>query len=78
MPARIPSTGFENDVRIFINAWLSRSPSTEVLMALMPVMRMAKPISISPTCCFVLFLQNIRRKMPMTAIIPVSVAVETI
>ena len=42
----------------------------------MPNIKTAKPIRMSPTCIFTELPEDMRRRMPMTEIIPVSVAVE--
>lgn len=58
-----------------MNASLSRRGETAPLIALMPYIKTAKPSRMSPTWRVLCPLVNMRRMMPITAMIPVSVAV---
>ena len=75
-PNRMPSSGFDSFIINSMKNGLSRSGATESLIVLMPNIKTAKPIRISPICCFVCDLENIRSTMPTIEITPVSVAVE--
>ena len=48
-PRRMPRIGFLIDVIRSLNQGWSFSPDTEPLMVLIPIIRMTKPIMISPT-----------------------------
>ena len=76
VPNRMPRSGLENEVRMRRNTGSSRSGDTAADMVDMPNIKTAKPMRISPTCCLVWFLENMRSRMPATEIMPVSVAVE--
>ena len=76
VPNKMPSSGLENEVRMRRKTGSSRSGDTAADIVDMPNIRTAKPMRISPTCCFVWFLENMRSTMPTTEMTPVSVAVE--
>ena len=56
---------------------LSRRGDTAELMACMPNISTAKPMRMSPMWFWAGFLQNMRRMMPITAMTPVMVAVDS-
>ena len=66
-PASIPSTGLENIVRMCVNCGTSASGSTALLMASIPVIKMAKPTKILPMSCTFCFLTNIIQTTPIIA-----------
>ena len=72
----MPSSGLESFVMNSMKTGLCRSGETASLMAVMPNIRTAKPIRISPTCRRDCVLENIRRTIPTREMMPVSVAVE--
>ena len=76
-PARKPRTGLENAVMTSANTRLSFSGATAVLMAEIPYIRTAKPRRIPPRERFHVFLEIMRRRIPMMATTPVMVAVDT-
>ena len=49
MPTRMPMSGFENMVSMFVNASLLRSGSTAPLMVCIPNIRIANPSMMLPT-----------------------------
>ena len=75
-PKRMPRMGCDSCTIRFRKNGLERSGATASLMALMPNIKTAKPMRISPTCWRVFSLESIRRQMPTTEMTPVSVAVE--
>ena len=75
MPTRMPSSGLENDVRMRMNASLSRRGETAPDMADMPYISTAKPSRMSPTWREEVLPENMRRTMPATATRPVSTSV---
>ena len=76
VPTRIPSSGLDIVVSMFRNQACSPSSETEPLIYFMPIIRTEKPIMISPMWWCSGFLENMRRKIPTTATMPVSVVVE--
>ena len=75
-PTRIPRMGFEKSVIIPIKFSSDLSPETAPLIAFMPNIKTAKPISMPPTWRFDISEENIYRIMPMSATIEVRVSVD--
>ncbi len=66
-PAIIPKIGFLNTVSMFVNSGTSARGLTAALMAPIPVISIAKPISIEPTTFFFSLFVNIKNIMPIKA-----------
>ena len=76
IPTIMPRIGLEKVVSRLINSGLCLSGETAPLMLCMPNISTAKPKRMSPTCQCSCFLENMRRMMPITATMAVSVEVE--
>ena len=75
-PARMPSRGFDMEMSMVRNPGASPREETAPDMELIPNIRTAKPIMMSPTCRSVCFFENIRNRIPTSATDAVRVAVE--
>jgi hypothetical protein len=78
IPTRIPISGLENIVSMFVNVGLSFSGETAPLIVCIPVIRIAKPSMILPIFLCTERLQAMRRIIPIIATTAEIVAVDKI